>query len=395
MRRITIMLLVALAGLATLSFAPGASGAPTRQVLYANGSSYPRVIRLAHSGSANGLLLASITTNDGNNGVGVIEASDDNGVSFHQVATIADPDAANGAGICCSSLFELPSPVGALPVGTVLWSDTTGYTSPPARRTSRQRLWASFDHGETWRYLSDIVVASNHYNTWEPSLSVAADGSLVAFYSDETDKTRHDQKLVQIRSTDGLHWIDRRNTVVSSDFFVRPGMATTVRLPNGTYFMTYEVCNNDLVHLCSAYYRSSTDGWDYGDPYDLGTVVRTVDGKYARHTPNVAWSPGPGPAGTILMISEMLVNDDGSVASMNGHVLLANDASGKGPWYEIPSPIYVRGVDNSGCKNFSPAILPSSDGMSVLEVTTDYEDSVCKTFYAKSSLVFPLSGSQS
>ncbi|HEY3753378.1 MAG TPA: exo-alpha-sialidase, partial [Pseudonocardiaceae bacterium] len=244
----------------------------------------------------------------------------------------------------------------------------------------------STDDGLNWRFVSNIAVASNHYNTWEPSLSVAANGQLVAFYSDETDKVHHDQKLVQVRSSDGVHWTGYKETVVSAKWSVRPGMANVIILPNHTYFMTYEVCNNDLVHLCSVYSRRSTDGWNYGNPANLGVSVRTTDGKYIRHTPYPVWSPGPGPNGTILLIAEMVVNADGSIAPENGRAVLANGSLGKGSWYEIPAPIAVTGVNNTGCKNFSPALLPSPDGRSLLEVDNDLAGKVCETYYATESL---------
>src|SRR6266702_3709910 len=347
---------------------------PVRRTLYDHGSSYPRVIRLV-----DGRLLTSVTTNINGVGVGVIEASDDNGTTFHELAEIRD---ATGADVCCATLFDLPSRVGDLPGGTVLWAASTG----TGTGTARQRLWASTDDGVDWRFVSDIAVTPNGYPAWEPSLTVATDGRLVAFYSDETDKAHHDQKLAQVRSGDGVHWTDYRDTVVSDTFVVRPGMANVIRLPDNGYFMSYEVCNNDLVHLCASYYRRSTNGWDYGDPHDLGTEIRTTDGKYARHTPYPAWSAGPGPHGTILLISEMVVHADGSIAPENGSTILANDHLGNGLWYEIPAPVAVADVNNHGCKNFSPALLPSPDGRSVLEVDTDLDGPVCKTYYATGPL---------
>ncbi len=359
-----------------------ASAVPQRQVLFDGGSSYPRVIRLR-----DGTILSSLTTNDGAQGVGVISVSTDEGRTFRELATIADPAAVHSAGICCSTLYELPSPVGALPAGTVLWANTSGYAVGGDERRTKQRLWASTDRGATWKFLSDIGVAANPHPIWEPSLSVAANGQLVAFYSDETDKLRHDQKLVQVRSSDGLKWTDYRETVVSDVWEVRPGMINAIRLPGGDYFMTYEVCNNDKVHLCSAYFRRSMDGWDYGDPRDLGVLIMTADRKRGRHTPVPAWSPGPGPNGTILVITEMLVRDGGALAPGNGGTILANDNRGEGAWYEIPAPVPVSGVDNEGCRNFSPSLLPSADGLSVLEVTTDYDQGVCKTYYGIGPLV--------
>lgn len=365
---------------------PGPTVVPVRHVLYNGGSFYPRVIRLAHAGDEDGMLVSSITTNIGRDGVGIIEVSVNDGASFQQVAEIRDPTAAGGAQACCATLYELPSAVGNLPAGTVLWAASTGSGTLMSKRTSRERLWASFDHGLSWRFLSNIAVAVNHYNTWEPSLSVAANGQLVAFYSDETDKVHHDQKLVQVRSSDGIHWTDYRETVVSNTFVVRPGMANVIQLPDRTYFMTYEVCNNDFVHLCSVYYRRSKDGWNYGDPHNLGTSVRSTDGKYMRHTPYPVWSPGPGPNGTILLISEMIVNADGSIAPENGKAIFANDNFGNGPWYEMPAPVAVDNVNNTGCKNFSPTIVPSEDGSTVLEADTDLDGPVCKTYFATGQL---------
>lgn len=381
MRRAGAVLAAVLLGLC-LPVWSSAAGQPIRAVLYDHGSFYPRVIRLT-----DGLLLASVTTTVGRDGVGVIEASFNNGRSFRQLSQIKDPTAANGALVCCATLFQLPSAVGDLPAGTVLWAASTGQGTPFASRTSRERLWASTNNGFSWHFVSNIAVAANHYDTWEPSLSVATNGDLVAFYSDETDKTHHDQKLVQVRSADAVHWSGYRETVVNAKWSVRPGMANVIRLPDRSFFMSYEVCNNDLIHLCSVYYRRSADGWNYGNASDLGVSVRTIDGKYLRHTPFPVWSPGPGPDGTILLISEMVVNADGSIAPENGRVILANGDLGNGPWYEIPAPIAVAGVNNTNCKNFSPTLLPSADGSSVLELATDTDDGrVCKTYYASEPL---------
>lgn len=383
---VAVRVLGAVLGVVLLA-APVARAAdqPARHVLYDHGSFYPRVIRLTH-GADTGLLVASLTTNIGRDGVGVIEVSATGGRTFQQVAEIRDPTAANGGSVCCAALYELPAAVGDLPAGTILWVASTGNNAPRARRTSRERLWASTDGGLVWRFVSTIATGARHLTTWEPSLSVAANGQLVAFYSDETDNRRHAQKLVQVRSSDGVHWTGYRETVVSDTWTVRPGMANVLRLPDRTYFMTYEVCNNDFVHLCGIYDRRSTDGWNYGNPRNLGVSVRTVDGKYLRHTPFPAWAPGPGPNGTILLISEMVVNADGSIAPENGKALVANGSLGRGPWYEIPAPIAVAGVNNTGCKNFSPALLPSADGTSLLEVDTDLDRGVCKTYYASEPL---------
>jgi hypothetical protein len=362
--------------LAFFGAAPVNAVAQDRQLLLEEGASYPRVIRLEHSGAANGRVLASVGTVDGS-ALGIILESTDGGATFAQVGRIADPDGANGRGMCCGTLFELPSQVGDMPPGTLLWAGTFGYKVPEAERHTKQRLWISRDTGRTWTFRSDIATSPNQYNAWEPDFSVAADGQLVAHFSDESDKPNHDQKLVRVRSSDGVTWTDYTETVENPDFFVRPGMAGVRQLADGTYFLVYEVCNLDEP-MCGIYFRTSADGWDYGDPLDLGTSVRTADGKWVRHTPTI----DVGPDGRIVLVAEMLVNADGSKAAGNGKTLLVNENDGAGPWREIPAPVEVPAPDNHGCMNFSPSLLITPDGGSVLEIATDVVDGVCHAFYA-------------
>ena len=220
-------------------------------------------------------------------------------------------------------------------------------------------------------------MSPNQYNAWEPEISMAADGQLVLFWADESDKPRHDQKIVQVRSADGVRWGDQRDTVAHSDFFVRPGMPVVRRLPDGSYLMAYEVCNLPEP-LCAIYVRTSADGWDFGDPFVLGTGVRTADGKYPRHTPNIDVTA----SGVVVLVSEMLVNADGSHAVGNGAAVLVNERGGAGAWREVPAPVATPGVNNEGCRNFSPSLLASGDGRSFLEISTDLDSGVCKAYYA-------------
>ncbi|GAB0105337.1 sialidase family protein [Nocardia sp. JMUB6875] len=364
-----------------------------RRLLYSDAGYYPRLIRLQHNGAANGTVLASVNTGDQ---TGVILASGDGGQTFHSRATIADPAVAADGRLCCSSLYELPLAVGAFPAGTLLWANTFYTDVLGLLRHIEQRLWASTDQGGTWRYVSSIQTRNTLYSlfnwgpelpaAWEPSLSVAADGQLVAFYSDETDAARHSQKLVQVRSPDGVHWVNETDTVVSDVPTLRPGMANTIQLPDGSYFMTYEICNSDRVHQCLAYSRRSADGWNYGDPRFLGTMVRTADGGYTQHTPYPVWSPGPGPQGTILLSGQMISSEDGLPTADSGKSLLANDNLGSGTWYPIPKPIALTDVVDAPCVNYSSALLPASDGRTVLEAATDLDNGICRAYVATGPL---------
>jgi hypothetical protein len=78
----------------------------------------------------------------------------------------------------------------------------------------------------------------------------------------------------------------------------------------------------------------------------------------------------------------MLVGSNGTHAANNGAAILVNDRHGVGAWREIPAPVTTPGVNNEGCRNFSPALLVSADDRSVLEIATDYDGGVCKAYYA-------------
>ena len=344
---------------------------------------YPRVIRLAHNGDSNGRILASVVTFDGNNGIGAIHESTDGGATFHRVGTIADPESAAGQGLCCTTLFELPRQVGDMPAGTLLWASSAGQDEQDRRMALR--IWRSNDVGRTWSYLSSCAVAENTGGLWEPEFSVAADGALVCQYSDETDPA-HSQKLVAVRSYDGIHWQDRHDVVASSWQPDRPGMPVVRRLPNGTYFMTYEICNPGGQYQCVVHYRTSPDGWNWGDPTYLGIRPETADGRYFRATPTIAWAPGGGPNGRILLIGQRLLNRDGSVADGSGRTILTNSNNGEGPWTAIDAPVNVPNPDVNYCQNYSSPLLPSEDGTQVLELATDFDGSVCRTYYATGPL---------
>jgi hypothetical protein len=365
--------LVVAAVAALISVVPAQAQAPAPSLLYDDYGAYPRVIRLEHSGTFNGRLIASVNGNERGDGVGVIFESVDGGQSFRRISTIREPDGVQGRGQCCGTLVELPRPLGTLPAGTLLWANTTGWE----QRQAKQRLWQSPDVGRSWTFLADVGISPNGYDSWEPELSMAADGQLVVHWADESDKPRHDQKIVQVRSADGVTWGDRRDTVKNADFFVRPGMPVVRQLPDGTYFMAYEVCNLDEP-LCSIYSRTSGDGWDYGDPLNLGVGVRTAGGKYPRHTPTIDVTS----SGSVLLVSEMLVNADGSHAANNGAAILVSENRGAGAWREVSAPVQTPGVNNEGCRNFSPALLVSPDDQRVLEISTDFDGDVCKPYYA-------------
>jgi hypothetical protein len=320
-------------------------------------------------------------TFDGNNGLGAIHESTDNGASFRQVGAVADPESAAGQGLCCATLFELPRQVGSLPAGTLLWASSAGQDEE--NRRMALRIWRSNDVGRSWTYLSSCATAQGTGGLWEPEFSIASDGALVCHYADETDPT-HSQKLVAARSYDGVHWQDHRNTVASTWTPDRPGMPVVRRLPNGTYVMTFEICNPGGQYQCVVHVRTSADGWDWGDPAAFGHRPETEDGKYFRAAPTIAWAPTPdgGRDGKLLLVGQQLLNRDGTPAANSGRTILTNTRNGSGPWAEMEAPVRVAAPTATYCPNYSSPLLPSEDGRSVLQIATDWENDVCRPFVA-------------
>ncbi|MER8155680.1 sialidase family protein [Streptomyces sp. NPDC094472] len=344
------------------------------------GALYPRAIRLQHSGKDNGRVLASTVVHDGGNGIGAVQESTDGGSSFSQVGTVADPKSASGRGLCCATLYELPQQIGDMPAGTLLWAASFGQDAPGRRMTIE--VFKSTDLGRKWSHLSTVATAEDTKGLWEPEFSIDAEGNLVCHYSDETDP-RHSQKLVAVRSRDGVSWSGLHDTVAGTPAADRPGMAVVRKLPNGTYVMTYEICSEDPKFSCVVHYRTSPDGWDWGDPTNLGTRPETADGKYFKHAPNLAWAPEEGnPQGKLLLIGQAMYNADGSRAEGSGRTIWTNSKGGDGAWREIPAPVTVKSDKLDPCPNYSSSLLPSSDGHEVLEIATDYDGGVCRPYHA-------------
>lgn len=359
----------------------GKSGHKARPTPLQKGTAlYPRAIRLEHNGRANGRVLVSTVTHPGGDARGDFRESTDGGATFRQAGTLASPKAAHGRGLCCATLYELPRRVGKMPAGTLLWAASFGQNERHRRMTIQ--VFKSTDRARHWAHLSTVAGASDTGGLWEPEFSVDADGRLVCHYSDETDPT-HSQKLVAARSRDGVTWSRPRETVASSLDTDRPGMSVVRRLPGGRYVMTYEICAAQGKFRCVAHYRTSADGWDWGDPTDLGTRPQTPDGEYVKHAPTLAWAPEDGnPRGRLLLVGQALYRADGSRAPDTGRVILTNDRGGRGPWHKISAPVAVRSTGLGPCPNYSSALLPSSDGSRLLEAATDRAGGRCRAYVA-------------
>jgi len=357
-------------------------GAENGSRLMAGTALYPRVIRLTHSGNADGQIIASVVTFDATGGVGAIFRSTDNGASFARIGSVRDPGATQG--LCCSTLYELPRRVAGLAAGTLLWSASVGQNAGDLRRMTLP-VWASSDHGQTWRRLAVAATSPNFGGLWEPEFTVSRDGRLVLFTSDESQQPTYSQVLDAATSPDGSNWGSLHNVIASDDPDLRPGMANVRQLPDQTYLMSYEVCGPGQD--CRQRVRHSVDGIHWGDPTDLGTAVQTADGSHFRHAPTISWYRDRGGHGRWLAVGQMLYDGSGSVAAGNGSTIFSAVGSGQGSWTPAPAPVRILDPYDNYCPNYSSSLLAMPERGTVLELATGYDDTgTCTTYFGTGEL---------
>jgi hypothetical protein len=324
---------------------------------------YPRVIQLMDRlDTPSGRLLAASHQR--------LYTSDDNGATWQFAMTMPEPPGLKAR--CCEVLFQLPRPVGTLWAGTVLFA--AAYISKPTptqHATPAIGYFVSRDGGRSWDFQGAPVFRGDKtHGLWEPEFQISNDGALVMFWSDQTDPAHH-QKIMQMRTFDGRHWQDEKDTVASRNKDDAPGMAVVSQLPNGHFFMTYEVSGPTASGADQA--RISTDGWDFGDPQDLGFRPTDHAGEYFKHTPYNAWARLPGsPNGAILLVGRWVFRNDGSQSPLSGKVLFINrNLDGTGPWTKFAAPVQVSKITTKTikkCLNYSSALLSARNGRTVLEL---------------------------
>ncbi len=398
-RRLAVLLALVL--LATLGWSPGVASANTVgdvlfQVTPGENVTYARVIRLTHSGAANGRLLATYEygVNPGFEAKVPVRQSLDDGATWSTLAQVAD----GGTGSAHPSysiyqpfIYELPQQVGAYPAGTLL---LTANVIGKDNSTNFQ-LWRSADHGVTWSFVSTYQYARNadpvgddQPGIWEPFLTVNGAGKLVAFFADERQEGTHSQFVGHIVSNDGgdtwsadMHGNTNYapglvKDVATSIQGERPGMPTVAKLPNGTYVLAYEICNSRSGRVaCEAYLKKSTDGgntWGTG-PADQGTFVQTTDGRYLGSSPYVAWSPGGGPNGQLMMAGMHVRRvSDNAFLPEDHEAVFVNTTNGDGAWSWFPAPLQIQSGGAGSLSNYSPSLLPSVDGREVRYTAPSY-----------------------
>lgn len=317
---------------------------------------YPRLLRLAHGpAETHGHLMANTNRQ--------VFRSTDDGRTWEMVSEITPIEGSRER--CCAAIWELPQDVGALKAGTLLFSGTFVEGTSAAIQ-----VYTSTDEGKTWKYHSTVVKRGGtpHHGLWEPEFLIAKDGSLVIFWSDETDPCCS-QKLTQMRSTDGVTWRDETDTIKSTDQRDRPGMIVVSKFSPSRYFMTYEVCGP--TYHCVVYSRMSKDGWNWGKASNMGTKVVSATGQYLAHAPNNHLMPD----GRIFLAGQLVFEADGTKSRDNGRILFVSNA--KDPmkaWTTTPAPVPIPEAYDNPCPNYSSAMLPTADGKYFIEIASDFGD---------------------
>lgn len=304
-----------------------------------------------------------------------VYAADRDSAPFGQIGQIVDP--AFSSGLCCGALYELPQAVGSLPAGTLLWAASVGKKD----QRMATKVYRSEDEGRSWSYLSEVRAAKPG-GVWEPEFTVDREGALVLFFSDDTEAAEHSQTLKKVRTNDGVNWRDMGYVVASKVQRDRPGMAVTRRLADGRWMMTYEL--GGPAHFIVDY-RLSDDGWNWGDPANVGSEIRLPNRAFPAHAPRFTVMPD----GAIPLVAQLIETPELKLGGRNGRVLLVNKAGNPAAsWGTIPAPVRAPDACSETCRshewrpNYSSALLPSENGIEVLEFASDWTGGKCMTSYA-------------
>ena len=355
--------------LALLTTAAAASGTDADNVVgtrLAEGTGYVSMVRLAHQAApqANGSLLM-VFEQDGMKGIALYGSRDD-GDHWNFLSNVTDQPHANDKLWQLRwqpNISEMPRASGDLKAGTLLLAaNATGSDAQGRVITEDLQLYASTDGGHSWRYRGSIIQgggrpeSKDNKGVWEPDMHILDDGRMVAYYSSEQHKAAgYNQLLAHKVSTDGgRHWGRETFDVAIPGGVQRPGMAIVQRLPDGRYAMTYE--NIDGPRNGQVFIKYSRDGLDWGDPADHGDPVMTASGVFPEACPVVRWFPQGGPEGVIVVSAERA----GGGGDEGGHALYWNNASGRGPWWQVAAPVHkLTGNIHAG---WTQALMLRSDG---------------------------------
>ncbi|MGM9646736.1 MAG: sialidase family protein [Eubacteriales bacterium] len=313
---------------------------------------YPTFIELTYQEDAakNGILL--VTGEDDTRSSAQIHRSTDGGVTWDTVARISDPIHKAFNNFYAPCLFELPVSVGDMPRGTIILGTNS---VSPAWDVTHIMLYRSFDQGQTWEYFSTVAQSyrNTEFGVWEPNFVCTDEGRLICYYSDDDDKVCS-QKLVLKYTDDGVNWSEQIDTVALENRGLRPGMPVVKRMGDGRYIMVYEIVgmtNNPV------YFKITDNPIDWGEPTQIGTLIRSKDRKSLAATPWVEWIPAGGQQGMLVVTGWRM----SSGSSNTGSDIFVSFNCGKS-WTAIDNYYSYTWASDNDIWGYSVCTFFSSDG---------------------------------
>lgn len=241
------------------------------------------------------------------------------------------------------TLFQLSHPLGRFPTGTVMLLGTS-----IDNENSIIQLYASPDGGFSWSWVSSIVRAGGSNlggkrtgtGVWEGFPVQLDNGTLVCYYSDESEAEVCSQKIMYKTTMDGYHWSNPVTVTASPCQHHRPGMPVVTRLKDGSYFMVTEVVGMEGNPI---HYKRSSDGLDWGDVASLGTLLESTDGKSMGSAPFCGYSP----VGETLIVSASFMRTGSSTTGSDYFVSHDQGNTWKAVDHPLPHPAGKYAYSNS------------------------------------------------
>lgn len=312
---------------------------------------YGRVIELKYNGENNGTLFATSQWADASFPV---YRSTNGGTSWRRIASVSEDLTPGLIGNWQPHLYELPCQIGDMPAGTLLLSGCSH--DAENKQTMQISIWRSFDLGKSWEQYT-IVDTGNGLSDgmYEPFLICDEDGSLVCFYSDETEVSKSGgQRLVFRVSKDGKTWGEKKDCVAPTNQGLRPGMVSVAKMGNEGYLIVYEMIGEQGGPV---YYKTSKKLTEWEDVQSKGTLITAGIKGFTGCTPYCEWTPAGGPMGTVIAAGRF-----GNAEVTTSSDLYLSFDLGK-TWTPLPSPLEFDYAQESGANYaYSFGFFAGSDG---------------------------------
>lgn len=317
---------------------------------------YGRVIKISHSaGGENGVLLSTFeqrrSPDDPEDTLKrqqghPIFRSEDGGRSWKLLTRIINEEHEEFATYLMPHIFELPRAVGEFPRGTLLMGGVSGSETDG----SYLRLYVSRDIGRTWKPLGTLDHGGwAGRGIWEPFFVLLDDGTLVCHYCDERQNKVHSQKLVYRTTKDLRSWSMLKESVKCSQTSLRPGMPVVTRLPDGRYFMVYELVGLEGNPI---YCRYSEDGLNWGDAAWEGKRIISAQEGALGSSPYCLWVKRGGAHGTLIVSGAFMSRGQSETGS---DYFISRDLGQT--WMQWPHPIPYSQQDHHSHNGYSNSCI--------------------------------------